>query len=43
MLSALAPRIAEKLGLMEPEADVDSVFYADVRGEAIISIQNPHI
>jgi len=34
VLSALTPRIAEKLGLMEPEADVDPVFYADVRGEA---------
>jgi len=33
VLSALSPRIAEKLGLMEPEADVDPVFYADVRGE----------
>jgi len=34
VLSSLTPRIAEKLGLMEPEADVDPVFYADVRGEA---------
>ena len=34
VLSALTPRIAEKLGLMEPEADVDPVFYADIRGEA---------
>jgi hypothetical protein len=34
VLSALTPRIAEKLGLMEPEADVDPVFYGDARGEA---------
>jgi len=34
VLSALTPRIAEKLGFIEPEADVDIAFYADVRGEA---------
>jgi hypothetical protein len=34
VLSALTPRIAEKLGLSEPKADVDPVFYADARGEA---------
>ena len=34
VLSALTPRIAEKLGLIEPEADVDPAFYADARGEA---------
>ncbi len=34
VLSALTPRFAEKLGLMEPEADVDTAFYADARGEA---------
>ncbi len=32
--SALLPTLATKLGLTEPEADVDSTFYADVRGEA---------
>jgi len=34
VLSALSPRVAEKHGLMEPETDVNPVFYADVRGEA---------
>ena len=34
VLSALTPRIAEKLGLIEPETDVDIAYYADVRGEA---------
>ena len=34
VLSALTPGIAEKLGLIESEADVDPAFYADARGEA---------
>ena len=34
VLSALTPRFAEKLGLIEPEADVDVAFFADARGEA---------
>ena len=37
VLSALTQKFAEKLGLIEPEADIDpadSVFYADARGEA---------
>ncbi len=34
VLSALTPRISKKLGLIEPEADVDPAFYADTRGEA---------
>ena len=34
VLSALSPKYAEKLGLMEPEADVDPAFYADVCSEA---------
>lgn len=34
MLSALTPRSATKLGLIEPEVDVDPAFYADARGEA---------
>jgi hypothetical protein len=33
VLSALTPKFATKLGLIEPEADVDTAFYADVRGE----------
>jgi len=34
VLSALIPRFAEKLGLIEPKADVDPAFYADACGEA---------
>jgi hypothetical protein len=33
-IAALSPTVAEKLGVTEPEADVDPTFYADVRGEA---------
>ena len=33
-ISTFWPGTATKLGLMEPEADVDPTFYADVRGEA---------
>ena len=33
-ISALWPATAAKLGLTEPEADVDPTFYADMRGEA---------
>ena len=35
MTAALAPALATRLGLTEPEADVDPTFYADVRGEAV--------
>jgi len=34
-LTLLAPTLAAKLGLTEPEADVDPAFYADGRGEAL--------
>ena len=34
VLSALTPKYAQKIGLMEPEADLDTAFYADARGEA---------
>jgi hypothetical protein len=34
VLSALSPKFAQKLGLIEPEAHVDPAFYADARGEA---------
>ena len=34
-ISALSPKFAVKLGLTERESEVDSTFYADVRGEAI--------
>ena len=33
-ISAFWPETATRLGLTEPEADVDPTFYADVRGEA---------
>ena len=35
VISAVWPDTAVKLGLIEPEADVDPAFYADVRGEAV--------
>ena len=35
VISAIAPQAASKLGLSEPESDIDPAFYADVRGEAI--------
>ena len=34
-VSALSPKFAVKLGLTERESEVDTTFYADVRGEAI--------
>jgi len=34
LLSAFWPKTAAKLGLTEPEGEVDSTFYADLRGEA---------
>ena len=34
-VSALAPNAAVRVGLSEPESDVDPTFYADVRGEAV--------
>ena len=34
VISAFWPAVATKLGVMEPEADVDPTFYADVQGEA---------
>ncbi len=34
-ITAFSPKLAVKLGLTESESDVDSTFYADVRGEAI--------
>ena len=35
LITTFWPRTATSLGLTEPETDVDSTFYADVRGEAI--------
>jgi hypothetical protein len=34
VMTAFWPGSASRLGLTEPESDVDPVFYADVRGEA---------
>lgn len=33
-ITVLSPKAATRLGLTEPESDVDPAFYADVRGEA---------
>lgn len=35
VVNALSPTLAERLGLAEPEADVDPTVYVDGRGEAI--------
>ena len=35
IISVFSPKLALKLGLTESESDVDSTYYADVRGEAI--------
>lgn len=35
MISAFWPIPAARMGLTEPEADVDPTFFADIRGEAI--------
>ena len=35
VFSAVAPKWAERCGFAEPEADIDPVFHADCRGEAI--------
>jgi len=34
VISAFSPKYAQRIGLMEPEAEVEPVFYADARGEA---------
>ena len=34
-MTAFVPRAAAKLGLSERESDVDEVFWADIRGEAM--------
>jgi len=34
-ITAFSPKVAVKLGLTEPESDVDPTFYVDVRGESI--------
>ena len=35
VINAIAPTFAAKIGLAEPEADVDPTFFVDGRGEAI--------
>ncbi len=35
IINAFSPKLAAKLGLNEPESDVDQTFLADTRGEAI--------
>lgn len=35
IINAFSPTLAARLGLNEPEEDVDPTFYADTRGEAI--------
>ena len=35
VITVFSAKISAKLGLSEPEADVDPAFFADVRGEAI--------
>ena len=34
-ITAFSPKVAVKLGMTEPESDVDPTFYADVRGESV--------
>ena len=34
-ISAFSPKVAVKLGMIEPESDVDPTFYVDVRGESV--------
>ena len=35
VINAFSPTLAARLGLNEPESDVDATFFADTRGEAI--------
>ena len=35
IINAFSPKLAARLGLSEPEADVDPTFFLDARGEAI--------
>ena len=35
LITAVAPRLAERLALTEPEAEVDPVFHRDVRAECV--------
>ncbi|MFC2085151.1 hypothetical protein ACFLS9_08845 [Bacteroidota bacterium] len=35
IITAFSPKIATKIGLAEPESDVDPTFYIDIRGESL--------
>jgi len=35
VISFISPKVAAGLGVSEPEADVDPVYWADIRGEAL--------
>ena len=34
-ITAFSPKVAVKLGVTEPESEVDPTFYADVKGESV--------
>ncbi len=34
-ITAFSPKLAVKLGMTEPESDVDPTFYVDIRGESV--------
>lgn len=34
-ITAFSPKVAVKLGMTEPESEVDPTFYVDVRGESV--------
>ena len=35
VITAFSPKVAVRLGITEPESDVDPTFYIDVRGESV--------
>ncbi len=35
VISLISPKVGAELGVCEPESDVDSVYWADIRGEAL--------
>jgi hypothetical protein len=35
VINAFSPKLAARLGMIEPESDVDPTFFVDGRGEAI--------
>ncbi len=34
-ITAFSPKVAVRLGMTEPESDVDPTFYVDIRGESV--------